>query len=108
MIPLLQLLLCRTLTCWSQGFEEQPGQVVETVGLHIVHIGNRNVPLQDFTATSIVSAIRAAWQDVPHPFQAILAKPPPESPTRVLFIVEFIDEHRPPVLGTNADIAEGV
>ena len=73
---------------------------VDTYGLYVQHFGHRRVRLPDLSVRSILDEIRRAWDDVPHAFTAILARPPSDEPTKVHFIVEFLDFHRMPIPGT--------
>ena len=84
----------------ANGANPQRGVQAETFGLHVQHIGQRTIVLRDFEASTILHEIRRVWMDVRHPFKAILANPPPEDSTQIVFIVEFQDAHRPPIPGT--------
>lgn len=84
----------------ANGFEHHANQVVQTYGLHVRHIGQREIRLPNLETHSVLMEIRRAWNDVQRPFQAILAKPPPNEPKQLAFIVEFHDVHHPPAPGT--------
>ena len=90
----------RMETLVSNGLDVSQRLQVTTVGLHIQHVGQREVLLRDVEASTILNAIRQVWRDIRHPFKAILAHPPVEDSTRIIFIVEFFDAHRPPIPGT--------
>ena len=71
-----------------------------THGLYVQHIEKRSVRLPDLSVQTILGELRRLWADIPHAFNAILARPPAEAPATVHFIIEFLDYHRMPIPGT--------